>query len=187
MRLQSASDHRRMTWANGRGFTDEVIAVPDRGAWDWRLSIAEVNEDGPFSSLPGVERALVVAQGRGMTLFVDGSAVVLSTFEGTRFSGDDDACAVLTRGPVRDLNLMVRRSSGLGVPELEVVQLDAGASCGLSDCVAVIILDGILDAGPNGAEAGRFDVLVPDPGDFDGGVRLLALTASVVTFARLRI
>lgn len=187
MRLQRADEHRRMRWTNGRGFTDEVIAVPDRGAWDWRLSIAEVNEDGPFSSLPGVERALVVADGPGMTLFVGGSAVVLRRYEGTRFAGDDDARAALTRGPVRDLNLMVRRSSGFGAPELDVVRLDTGVTCELSDCVAVIILDGILGTGLNGAEAGRFDVLVPDPGDSDGGVTLLALTASVVAFARLRI
>ena len=55
--LLPAEEYRRERWKNGLGWTREVLRWPP-GAddWDWRISIAEVDKGGPFSSFPGVER-----------------------------------------------------------------------------------------------------------------------------------
>jgi uncharacterized protein len=175
-----------MAWANGRGVTDEVLAVPDPDAWDWRLSIAEVNEDGAFSSLPGVDRALVVAYGPGMTLFVNGVANVVHRFDQVRFSGDDGSRAELLGGPLRDLNLMVRRSAGLGAPRIDVMHIEAGSECSVGDAVAAVVLDGwmTIEGGPD-VLAERFDVFIREAGDSADSLVVAAVTAAIVALARL--
>ena len=61
--LVRAEDCRRMRWKNGAGWTSEILRVPDVEDWRWRLSIAEVETDAPFSPFPGVERELVLLGG----------------------------------------------------------------------------------------------------------------------------
>ncbi|MDP3170391.1 MAG: HutD family protein, partial [Polaromonas sp.] len=36
-------------WRNGGGVTRELIAWPTPQDWDWRISVAEIEKDGPFS------------------------------------------------------------------------------------------------------------------------------------------
>ena len=40
--------------------------------FDWRVSLADVTADGPFSAFPGIDRTLTVVEGAGMDLVVDG-------------------------------------------------------------------------------------------------------------------
>ena len=47
-------------WANGGGTTRE-LATADDGAW--RISLADIDRDGPFSSFPGRHRLLTVVDG----------------------------------------------------------------------------------------------------------------------------
>jgi environmental stress-induced protein Ves len=49
-----------------------VARVPDHDEWDWRVSIADVVQDGLFSLLPGVDRTIAVVEGEGMLMTVDG-------------------------------------------------------------------------------------------------------------------
>src|SRR5258707_14720415 len=67
-RVLSPSDYRRMPWKNGGGHTHEIAAHPEgagMAAFAWRVSIAEIAQDGPFSSFPGVDRTLVLLAGNG--------------------------------------------------------------------------------------------------------------------------
>ena len=68
-RLFAPDEYRRMPWKNGGGSTDEIATYP-RGAgldaFDWRVSIAHVASDGPFSRFPGVERTITLLEGAGM-------------------------------------------------------------------------------------------------------------------------
>lgn len=112
-RLLKPVDYVRMPWKDGGGQTTE-IAVHPAGAtlanFDWRLSIADIAADGPFSGFPGVDRTLVLLSGAGMRL--DGSAhaaELRAPYEPYAFSGDDAISCSLVAGPVRDLNLMLRR------------------------------------------------------------------------------
>jgi hypothetical protein len=54
----AANEYRRVRWKNGAGWTREIVRVPDREDWDWRLSIAEIEQDAPFSVFPGIDREL---------------------------------------------------------------------------------------------------------------------------------
>ena len=84
-------------------------------AFDWRVSVADVAQDGPFSRFPGVDRTLVLLAGNGVRLEGAGDPLDLRTpYEPITFSGEAEVDCVLTDGPVRDFNLMVRRDAAKG-------------------------------------------------------------------------
>ncbi len=115
MRVQRFGEHRAMPWANGLGTSYEVAS--DRNVddvWTWRVAIAPVVLDGPFSVMPGVDRQLVVINGEGMTLSIDGEIVECPPGRVIRFSGDSVTIARLVGGPVVDLGLMTVRGSVIG-------------------------------------------------------------------------
>ena len=124
MRVQRFSEHRAMPWANGLGTSYEVASDRNAdGEWTWRVAIAPVVVDGQFSSLPGVNRELVVIEGNGMVLEVGGESVECWPGRVVRFSGDLTTFARLVDGPVVDLGLMTVRDSVIGSM---VVIADAG-------------------------------------------------------------
>lgn len=186
MRLQREREHRVMAWANGRGSTMEIATHPSPDAWVWRLSLADVPEDGPFSSLPGVDRCLAVASGVGMRLFVDGVETVVRTRESVAFAGDATTLAVLLDGPVRDLNLMVRRGDEPRAPHLDLRRLAAGDDVRLDGALALVVLHGELALpGRDGDVIRPFDAVFPDDGD--GGSDLLHVSVDAwVALAFLR-
>jgi hypothetical protein len=59
-------------WKNGGGVTRELLAGRLRRRWTVRVSVAEIEADGPFSSFPGVERWFAVLEGGGVALTIDG-------------------------------------------------------------------------------------------------------------------
>ena len=117
-RILSPADYRHMRWKNGAGRTTEIASHPAGAAldaFDWRVSIADVVRDGPFSAFAGVDRTIVVLAGAGMRLEGGRHAAVLRTpYEPHAFSGDDAIDCVLVDGPVRDFNLMLRRGRATG-------------------------------------------------------------------------
>ncbi len=114
MRLLRNSDHRRMPWKNGGGETVEVIVSPEGSSlsdFGWRVSMAKVASDGPFSVFPGIDRTLAVLSGDGMALSIEGVGEKLLTPQSTplAFPADAPTTARLTGGPITDLNVMTRR------------------------------------------------------------------------------
>ena len=110
--LIPGNEYQRVRWKNGLGWTREILRHPaGTDAWDWRLSIAEVDKDGPFSAFEGCERELVLLAGEGMRLrFDDGEVVELLPPHGRhRFSGERPLSAELIDGPTQDFNLIWRR------------------------------------------------------------------------------
>ena len=96
-------------WANGGGITYEVARWPEGSAdFGWRLSVAEVATDGPFSSYPGVDRTLVLLSGR-MRLVIEDVARDLVPGSPISFAGEAPVSAELTDGPTMDFNVMSRR------------------------------------------------------------------------------
>ena len=64
-----------MRWKNGGGETAEIAVSPPGAAldaFDWRLSMAKVETDGPFSAFPGIDRTLAILEGEGIRLSVGG-------------------------------------------------------------------------------------------------------------------
>ncbi len=114
----SPSDYRRMPWKNGGGTTTEIAAHPPGSgfaSFAWRVSVADIEKDGPFSPLAGVDRTLVLLAGGGVRLEGEGEPLELrAVFEPVTFSGDRSLTCSLVAGPVRDFNLMVRRGTVRG-------------------------------------------------------------------------
>ncbi|MGQ3214066.1 MAG: HutD/Ves family protein [Shinella sp.] len=113
-RLLRNSDHRRMPWKNGGGETVEVIVTPEDASlseFGWRVSMATVASDGPFSVFPGIDRTLAVLSGDGMALSIEGLGDKLLTpvCAPLGFPADAPTTARLTGGPITDLNVMTRR------------------------------------------------------------------------------
>jgi uncharacterized protein len=100
-------------WRNGGGRTRELLAWPGRDDWQLRISVADIDRDGPFSPFPGVERWFAVLEGEGVRLQLPGGAVSVTTDRPPlHFHGEDAPGCELIAGPTRDLNLMVRRGHG---------------------------------------------------------------------------
>ena len=125
MHVIRASSYRVMPWKNGGGETTEIFVSPATGNFDWRVSIAKVNSDGPFSTFGGYERHIMTLSGQGMMLDIEGRGVSeLEPLKPFSFSGDLRVNGTLVDGPVLDFNLMVRRDFGQGT--LRVMDCGAG-------------------------------------------------------------
>ena len=110
-RVIRANDYRRERWKNGLGWTREIMCSPSQGDWNWRLSIAEIEEDAPFSRFEHVDRELVLLSGNGLALhFDDGTEQVLSPpHDRVCFPGERAVTGRLIDGPTQDFNLMWHR------------------------------------------------------------------------------
>ncbi len=101
-------------WRNGGGQTRELLAWPGGADWHLRISRADIASDGPFSAFPGVERWFAVLEGAGVVLTLEGAEHTLRP--GTEpfcFAGVAAPGCRLLDGPTQDLNLMIRRGSGV--------------------------------------------------------------------------
>lgn len=68
MRLIRSASYRRQPWKNGGGETIEIAAHPVGATtdnFDWRISMARVEGDGPFSTFPDIDRTLTILEGMG--------------------------------------------------------------------------------------------------------------------------
>ena len=94
-------------WKNGGGSTRTLLALPAEDAWHLRISMADVDKDGPFSPYPGVERWLTLVEGPGMQLEFAHQTVTLTPLDPPlMFDGATAPFGRLLQGATRDLNLM---------------------------------------------------------------------------------
>ena len=96
-------------WRNGGGTTRELLAWPESAAWQWRASVAEVTQPGPFSSFVGVQRWFAVLEGDGVCLTVNRYLHMLGkSDEPFAFDGALDTTCELLGSETQDFNLMVQ-------------------------------------------------------------------------------
>jgi hypothetical protein len=111
--LLHATGYRRVRWKNDGGWTTEIAREPGDDAADfrWRVSIADIESDGPFSSFPGVARELMLLAGSGIELDIDDAPPLRVTerFQRVHFDGESRVDCRLPAGPTRDFNVMTRR------------------------------------------------------------------------------
>ena len=113
MRILRAEDRTPTRWKNGGGVASEIAAWPegaDLDAFDWRVSVAMVEQGGPFSAFPGVDRLMLVMEGR-LELEIAGAGTIVldETSAAAEFPGDAAVAARAPAEPVTDINVMVRR------------------------------------------------------------------------------
>lgn len=120
-------------WKNGGGRTRTLLALPAEDDWQLRISMADVEQDGPFSPYPGVERWLALVDGDGMRLEFGNRAVELTPRDPPlAFDGTDAPYGRLLQGATRDLNLMNRGGEATMQAALPGVAWRSGLrACGL--------------------------------------------------------
>jgi environmental stress-induced protein Ves len=107
IRVLGPSDFVIQPWANGRGETVELARKGDSGGFLWRISVATVAEDGPFSRFPGIWRSLTVIEGPGFRILGDGVDVRAEPLMPVDFPGDAAVAASEVAAISRDFNVMV--------------------------------------------------------------------------------
>lgn len=147
-------------WKNGGGVTRELLASPAGGEWTLRISVAEIEADGPFSSFPGVSRWFVVLEGGGVALSVDGTERRCRVGDPPfAFAGASTVDCRLLGGPSRDLNLMLRGADGVMAPAVAGEAWSPRARrCGLYAGVAGRCLAGAASTDVPAATLAWFDV-----------------------------
>lgn len=177
MRVIRVGDLVAVPWKNGGGMTREVVVQPPGAGFDtfdWRLSMADIAQDGPFSALPGLDRVLILMQGAGLVM--EGvSANPMAPGDRADFPGEAAVIGRLTAGPVRDLNLMLRR--GRMVAEVTLNPPDGALALPWPEAL-VIMREGVAQLG--GQTLNRQDCAHFPPGHaaqvgLSGGAQLIVI------------
>lgn len=174
VRILRAGDRAAVAWKNGGGVTREIAAWPEgagTAGFGWRVSLAEVADDGPFSAFPGVDRTLTLAEGAGMDLTVAGARrLVDERYAPQDFPGDVPTDCRLLDGPVVNFNVMYRRDRVQA--DTAVVRGALGLTAAPGQTLLVVALQGPAEveaaAGP--VVLGPYDAVRID-GAFGGGLR----------------
>lgn len=167
MKILRHADYKRMPWKNGLGITEEVIAHPpgsDIASFGWRLSIAHVGADGPFSVFAGIDRTIALLDGDGLLLEMPDRTIELGMAdEPLAFSGDLQVSSRNRGGPTIDLNIMTRR----GQFEHHMRRLDGTMPIVITTPGTILLFNGSASIA-SGAETitlERFDALIAEPAD----------------------
>ena len=155
-------------WRNGGGMTRTLATgeAPDNGSPSWRVSVANIDTDGPFSSFEGYDRTIISIDGPPARLHVDGTSTSLVANIPLYFPGESRVyCSIA--GPTVDLNVMVRRDLAKAK-----VWVDRSSSMSLPPSATVdqlvFVLEGELavsdGVSPGYEAATRFDCLQPERG-----------------------
>lgn len=156
-------------WKNGGGVTRTLSVDTAQQPPRWRVSVADIDRDGPYSRFPGYDRVSVVLTGGGVELVAEGADVAdvadaeritLAPGVATAFAGDAGFQSRLLNGPVRVLNLFVLRGAAVA----SVLCVGGGQSAvqagGLAQASATTHTLRIVVA----AQAGRLNQAAADAG-----------------------
>lgn len=104
-------------WKNGGGVTREIVCQPPGAgldAFDWRVSIATIASDGPFSLFAGIDRVITLLEGGGVHLSGDEDSIdhrLDTPLQPYAFAGEARIHARLLAGDCDDFNVMTRRAT----------------------------------------------------------------------------
>ncbi|GHD76352.1 HutD family protein [Vogesella fluminis] len=102
-------------WKNGGGITRQLLIRPAAANLDdfaLRVSVADIDSDGPFSRFDGIDRTLTLLEGGGLQLQRDGAPLATLHADSPllHFVGEWPISSQRLAGKVRDFNIMTRRS-----------------------------------------------------------------------------
>jgi len=112
IKIISPKQFKKVPWKNGKGETTE-LAINQGGSmaqFEWRISIASVVEDGPFSDFSGYMRHLVLIDGAGIDLHHAGGGIdtLDKLLAIAAFEGGCKTFGTLKSGPIIDFNLITK-------------------------------------------------------------------------------
>jgi uncharacterized protein len=154
LNILRARDRRQMPWRNGGGVTSDVIVFPagaDLDTFGWRISIASLQANGPFSPFAGVDRSLVLLEGMLALRIANETAIELSpSSPPVALAGEWPVSAEVISGPVTDLNVMTRR--GQFRASIESHTLSTPVTIHNSESSTVLIATELVDVEYQGVE-----------------------------------
>ncbi len=114
-RLIRFRDLPSMPWKNGGGSTVELLTWPPGATlsdFDFRISVATVAQDGPFSVFPDIDRTLALVDGAGLTLHLAGEPAIAIDDANpyASFPGETSIHATVNHGTTMDFNVMTHRA-----------------------------------------------------------------------------
>ncbi|WXB12019.1 HutD family protein [Pendulispora albinea] len=146
-----------MPWRNGGGTTTEIAIDPEGAALSgerfiYRISVADVASDGPFSRFEGYDRHIMLLEGAGMTLDcgAHGRVELARPLEPRTFSGDWDVHGTLLDGPVRDFNVIVDRARASATLTPSLVSVPSRVAIEAGETCLIHVLSGELAQAPAG-------------------------------------
>ncbi|MGW0559086.1 HutD/Ves family protein [Streptomyces sp. NPDC003016] len=177
VRVLGAAGRTAVAWKNGGGVTREIATWPEgagTAGFDWRISLAEVEGDGPFSAFPGVDRILTMTEGAGMDLTVGGERrLVDERYVPQDFPGDVATDCRLLGGRVVNFNVMYRR--GRTAARVAVARGGMDVTVPPGGTVVIVALEGAASFG--GVTLGRYDAAVTgSPGTLSTGGHTAVVT-----------
>lgn len=107
MILFTKKNFKEMLWSNGRGKTLELYSL--QTPFVFRLSVATVEQNGPFSIYPMIDRTLILIDGDG---FILNDKLLNKQFSPISFQGEEKIDCSLINGTCKDFNVMVDRRWG---------------------------------------------------------------------------
>tara|TARA_R110002124_G_scaffold177332_2_gene345304 strand:- start:4754 stop:5332 length:579 start_codon:yes stop_codon:yes gene_type:complete len=103
---------KTVPWKNGQGETIEMLINPGGSLenFDWRLSMANVVEDGAFSNFSGYTRNLILIAGDGINLQHNDNKIDRLTrlLDISTFDGGDKTVGNLQSNEITDFNIITR-------------------------------------------------------------------------------
>lgn len=93
-------------WKNGRGTTRELAVSEDHGRMIWRLSLAEITQDGAFSTFPGLARIHTIVAGQGLLLSGGETTLAAKPYHPLHFDGGLLLTARLLDGACQAFNVI---------------------------------------------------------------------------------
>ena len=134
MRIIPSDQFKTTAWKNLGGITHEIAKEETAEGLVWRLSVAEVDQDGAFSTFEGLTRVLTVIEGAGLRLIHPDGFIDALPGRPVRFSGELPVTGQRIDGPVRDFNVIfdARRVEATVVLLAEGDQVTAQAAAGRS-------------------------------------------------------
>lgn len=127
IRLVPAGAYFRTPWKNGGGWSLEIASANDEAGIVWRVGLADIECNGPFSEYAGILRWFSIVTGAGVQLAFPESSVQVRRNETHAFPGTPAPGCALIEGPSRAFNLLMREGFGTaasavvgGGPEIDI-------------------------------------------------------------------
>lgn len=96
----------QVPWKNGGGMTRMLAARDEGDKTLWRLSLADIQRDGPFSTFPGLQRVLTIVAGDGIDLSSKDGTLMARPWQPLPFAGDLELDSTLVGAESQAFNLM---------------------------------------------------------------------------------
>lgn len=125
VQILTKEDFIIVPWKNGRGVTSELTRLSKSSgdeSFDFRLSVAKVEQNGAFSFYEGHDRCLVLLKGDGFKLLGPNPPIILNQFlDYCYFQGEESIDCELVGSACEDFNIFINRQYGRFEIEIEIV------------------------------------------------------------------